>query len=241
CVRSWSRPEPAARCSARCTRSSCTTAPLCWTPRAWRRRRPPTTSSPRHGWPRPRRARARTPPGLTRPRPSTWRTPARSSATASRRWGAGWPDARASRRRARSREGRPRSRRRHRRELDADDLQPARQRGEREFVHLIGGVAEDLVAVPELHPRRDEHAGGHGKQLDELVLHPGRDGRVPALLLEVPGAVGDVAVLVARDVAEALGEAGQDPVLLAVVRDVELAGQGERARDDHVERRHEVN
>ena len=65
--------------------------------------------------------------------------------------------------------------------------------------------------------------------------------RVLGLLLQEPGAVGDVAVLVLGDLAKALQEAGQDAVALEDARQGVLAGEGQRALDDHVVGRDEVD
>src|SRR5213593_2247884 len=85
----------------------------------------------------------------------------------------------------------------HLRESDADDLQAPAEGAERELVDLGGAVAEQVPVAEQVLARRDEHAGGDGDQLGELLLRAARERRVVlAGLLEVPGAVGDVAVLV---------------------------------------------
>ena len=124
---------------------------------------------------------------------------------------------------------------------DADHLQPPRQRAVGELGLLLRGVAEELVVVAERVALRHQHAGRERQQLVERLLHADAVALLGALLLEEPGAVGHVAVLVARDVGEALGEARQQLVLLVVVEHEVLAGQRERALDDHVVGGHEVD
>ena len=68
------------------------------------------------------------------------------------------------------------------------------------------------------------------RALDRLPVALVRVRHVPQEL----GAEGDVAVLVAGDVAEPLDEAGQRALLLVVADDEVLAGEGEHPLDDHV-------
>src|SRR5215207_1627582 len=98
------------------------------------------------------------------------------------------------------------------RQADADHLQPPRQRAVGELSLLLRRVAEELVVVAELVALRDQHAGGEREQLVERLLHARPVALLAALLLEEPGAVGHVTVLVAGDVPEALGKAGQELV-----------------------------
>src|SRR4030095_7857052 len=97
----------------------------------------------------------------------------------------------------------------------ADDLEAPGRGPVRVRVHLVRAVAQDLVVVAQLHAGRDEHAGRQRQQLDQAILDASRQRRVPRLLLQEPGPVGDMAVLVLGDELEALGEAGQHVVRLA--------------------------
>src|SRR4051812_21670509 len=126
-------------------------------------------------------------------------------------------------------------------ERDADHLQAPAERREREAVDLIAAHAEDLVLLADLVAAGRQHTGGDRDQLGQPLLDARPQRRVLGLLLEVPGAVGDVAVLVLRDLAEALEEAGQDAALLEDARQRVLARERERALDDHVVDRHEVD
>ena len=127
------------------------------------------------------------------------------------------------------------------RQRHADDLQPARQRGEGELVDLGGVVAEQLVVERVLDAGRHQHPGGDRDQLLELGLDAAPHRGVLGLLLEEPRAVGDVPVLVLGDLQEALEAAREDVLLLEVVLDEELPGQREGPLDDHVVQRHEVD
>src|SRR3954452_20481857 len=82
----------------------------------------------------------------------------------------------------------PPLRRPRRAEIDADHLQPARERGEGERIGLLARVAEDLEVLG-VRAGRHEHAGGDRDQLHELVLDALLGRRVPRRLLQVPGAV----------------------------------------------------
>ena len=66
-------------------------------------------------------------------------------------------------------------------------------------------------------------------------------GRVAGLLLQEPGAVGDVAVLVLGDLLKAEMVAGEDAPALHPAGLEVLAGERERALDDHVVDHHEVD
>ena len=87
------------------------------------------------------------------------------------------------------------------------------QRGERVLVGLLGGVAEDLVVSPSLRPAARARRRRSGSARPACPGCAGASAGSLRRLLEVPGAVGDVAVLVARDVLEALDEAGQQVVV----------------------------
>ena len=78
-----------------------------------------------------------------------------------------------------------------------------------------------------------------GADLDERALDRVDVARVAAgHVAQEARAERDVAVLVARDLREALDEARQRPHPLVVVHDEVLAGEGEHALDDHVVDRH---
>ena len=81
-----------------------------------------------------------------------------------------------------------------------------------------------------------------GADLDQRALDRLAVARVaPRHVAQEARAEGDVAVLVAGDVREALHEGRQRPLLLVVVDDEVLAGEGEHPLDDHVVDRHELD
>ena len=94
----------------------------------------------------------------------------------------------------------------------------------------MGLLAGDTEQVPVVlfRPRRVEHAVG---DWDRLLEHPLDHSLVGGVGLDRVGeeahAEGDVAMLVAGDVGEALDEAGQGALALVVVDDEVLAGEGE--------------
>ena len=87
-----------------------------------------------------------------------------------------------------------------------------------------------------------QHAVGDRRDLDERALDRLDVARVAARhVAQEARAERDVAVLVARDLGEALDEARQRPHPLVVVHDEVLAGEGEHALDDHVVDRHRLD
>src|SRR5438093_5761499 len=123
--------------------------------------------------------------------------------------------------------------------LQADHLQPAGQRLRREGARLVDRRAEELdVLLPLGHPLRAQHPVGDRPDLDERALDRVEVAPVaPGHVAQEARAEGDVAVLVACHVGEPRDERRQRPHPLVVVDDEVLAGQGERALDDHVVQR----
>ena len=118
---------------------------------------------------------------------------------------------------------------------EADDLHAALERLEGERARLGDRGAEQLDRLVVGRPLRLQHALRDRRDLAErpqdrvAVVR-----RRPRHLAQEAGAEGDVAVLVARDVREALDEARQRPLALVVVDDEVLAGEREHPLDHHV-------
>src|SRR5688572_26685406 len=127
----------------------------------------------------------------------------------------------------------------HRRQ--PDHLEAALQRLCGEGAGLLEVGAEQLGLTLDV-PLRAQHG-----VRDRCDLAEGAGDRLPVAavglghLAEEAGAERHVAVLVARDVVEALHEAGQRALLLVVLKDEVLAGESQHPLDDHVVERHRLD